>query len=194
MCGPLVRAILDGAKTQTRRKVRLGRWQIEERDDGSPWPWMYDEKRDGDSWLRCPYGQPGDRLWVRETWRSYPDGIVYRADYRDTDFADAVHAPWRASIHMPRSASRIELEVTGVRVELLQDISEADAVAEGVERTVTGDGWRRYCNDEQQEAAGLTPCSSEIGSFKSLWESINGAGAWDLNPWVWVVSFVRVKP
>lgn len=93
---------------------------------------------------------------------------------------------------MCRWASRITLEITGVRVERLQDISEADAVAEGVERTVTGDGWRRYCADPEQEAAGLTPCATAVDSYRSLWEQINGPGTWDANPWVWAVEFRRV--
>jgi hypothetical protein len=202
MCGPLVRAILDGAKTQTRRVVKPQPPEIlpsyapkvywPDRDRHMTWagsaaylqferPGDYDGQQvmRGGFGFRCPYGQPGDRLWVRETWRSYPDGIVYRADYRDTDFADAVHAPWRASIHMPRSASRIALEVTGVRVELLQDITEEDAMAEGVEpELVPPDG-------------GSVP---HVEGYRRVWEGLHGAGAWDLNPWVWVVSFVRVKP
>jgi len=153
---PMVRAILDGSKTQTRRVWKMPR---------------------GCDECRRPYGQPGDRLWVRETWRSYPDGIVYRADYRDTDFADAVHAPWRASIHMPRSASRIELEVTGLRVERLQDISEADANAEGVKHSLHLPGGR-FARE----------------NFAHLWWTIHGDESWEANPWVWVVSFVRVKP
>ncbi|MFN8993924.1 MAG: hypothetical protein ACK5X3_09750, partial [Pseudomonadota bacterium] len=145
--------------------------------------------------VSCPYGQPGDRLWVREAWLTVDgESAFYRADYAPDAKGERDHGvSWRPAMFMPRWASRIELKVTGIRVERLQDISEADAVAEGVERTVTGDGWRRYCNDEQQEAAGLTPCSSAIGSFQSLWESINGPGAWGANPWVWVVEFRRIE-
>ncbi len=107
---PMVRAILTGNKTQTRRVVNLNRhYQIEERDDGSLWPWMYDDDRTSDSWLACPYGMPGDRLWVRETfcddWKD-SRGIQYRADGGlDGDMTDA-GCTWRPSIFMPRSASR----------------------------------------------------------------------------------------
>jgi hypothetical protein len=175
MCGPLVRAILDGTKTQTRRKVRLGRWQVEERDDGSPWPWMYDEKRDGDSWLRCAYGRPGDRLWVREAWLTVDgESAFYRADYAPDAKGERDHGvSWRPAMFMPRWASRIELEVTDVRVELLQDINAEDAWREGV---------------------AYSPDVDPVQGYRELWEQLHGPGAWDANPWVWVVSFVRVKP
>lgn len=197
---PMVRAILNGSKTQTRRVVKLKPWhQIEERDDGTLWPWMYDSDRDGDHWLPCPYGQPGDKLWVREAhwWFRderdpetgyYPpaltiEDVKYRAD------GNAARRAWRPSIHMPRWASRITLEVTGVRVERLQDISEADAVAEGIERVVVGEGWRRYDPSHAVEAAGLVPCETARASFRSLWQSINGPGSWEANPFCWVVQF-----
>jgi hypothetical protein len=187
---PMVRAILDGSKTQARRKVLLGRWQIEERDDGSPWPWLYDEKRGGDSWLRCPYGQPGDRLWVRETF-----AIVPRTAYRcsegvqqtlrpDDDQDAAIYREgwtrsrggfrWRPSIHMPRWASRITLEVTGIRVERLQDISEKDANAEGVKHSLHLPGGR-FARE----------------NFAHLWWTIHGDESWEANPLVWVVEFKR---
>ena len=149
---PMVRAILDGSKSQTRRVVKLkSHHTIEERDDGKPWPWMYDSARDADYWLPCPYGQPFDRLWVREEhafsvvdpegydWHDDPENwdVIYRADesqpaggWRDSD-GNVISAPWRPSIHMPRWASRITLEVTAIRVERLQDISDEDAQAEG---------------------------------------------------------------
>lgn len=161
---PMVRAILDGRKTQTRRVVKLRNGQYmppSEKADINGWRQML---------RNCPYGQPGDRLWVRETHfdakRLNEGRILYRAD------GDVSRFGWTPSIHMPRSASRITLEVTGVRVERLQDISEADAVAEGVV-------W------EQGQTA--------INVFETLWESINGAGSWDANPWVWVVEFKRAK-
>ena len=139
--GPMIRAILEGRKTQTRRIVKPNCLS-----------------------KLSPYGRTGDRLWVRETWGHNPEGpgYVYRSD---GDFDMKFHGDrWRPSIHMPRWASRITLEVTGVRVERLQDINEEDALAEGVEH-----------------------------AFRSLWESINGPGSWDANPWVWVVEFRRVS-
>ncbi|MGZ4992589.1 MAG: hypothetical protein ACXV8U_03170 [Methylobacter sp.] len=93
---------------------------------------------------------------------------------------------------MPRFVSRISLEITGIRVERLQDISEIDAIAEGIERTITGDGWRRYA-DKDTESAGIYPCVTEIESYRSLWESLNGIESWNANPWVWVVEFKRIE-
>ena len=136
----------------------------------------------------CPYGQPGDRLWVREAWREWSDAAWhYAADgmvlpkQRDRDLAAflAQRAPftwesyrWRPSIHMPRAASRITLEIAGVRVERLKAISTADCWAEGI------------------------PASPDVNpahEYRDLWESINGPGSWDVNPWVWVVEFKRVE-
>lgn len=199
---PMVRAILEGRKTQTRRVVKpqpvidrtwLGGWKHETRKAttalGSPLIAN-----------ACPYGQPGDRLWVRETWAPRTLGAWPLMDqhmkpiYRASEDRPEWKQIWKPSIHMPRWASRITLEVTGVRVERLQDISEADAIAEGVERTITGDGWRRYCNDPELEACGLTPCASAANSFRSLWEWINSPDSWTANPWVWVVEFRRLQP
>ena len=201
---PMVRAILDGSKSQTRRVVKLkSHHTIEERDDGKPWPWMYDSDRDADHWLPCPYGQPGDRLWVRESFcealSNYEEEreqttVYYRADgqevvvddgdgYAETNKDGTLKSPWKPSIHMPRWASRITLEITDIRVERLQDISEEDAQAEGaplelgvLERTILG-AKARYRS-----------------GFVRLWESINGPGSWDANPWVWCISFKRVTP
>lgn len=196
---PMVRALLAGTKTQTRRVVKLKPWhQIEERDDGSPWPWMHDNDRDADHWLPCPFGQPGDRLWVRESWSPDPpcDGTwgytawagcregqisgvpdrfrsanhcIYAADWSGTPLR------WTPSIHMPRWASRITLEITGVRVERLNDISDADAIAEGVESLPMA-----------------TRQATPKLDYRYLWESINGVGSWEANPYVWVVSFKRI--
>lgn len=198
---PMVRAILNGIKTQTRRVVKLKPWhQIEERDDGAPWPWMYDGERDADHWLPCPYGQPGDRLWVRETFCPiYPQDphynggrpieYDYRATYKHGDrLGDliGVKKEWKPSIHMPRRASRITVEVTGVRVERLQDISADDAKAEGISEFIGG--W--WCeHDDAEQIAGMTPQEG----YRHLWERINGPGSWDANPWVWVVEFKRTE-
>ena len=212
--GPMVRALLDGNKTQTRRVVKMKpHHQIEERDNGTPWPWMYDGERDADSWMACPYGQPGDRLWVREAFDFLPSGgpdqpqaceIVYWAtgsieprsaphDYNPMIYG---HQKVRPSIHMPRWASRITLKITSVRVERLQDISEADAMAEGiVECPIPADdeGPRRIGYmvgpDDGKSGLSVTP----IQAYRDLWESINGPDSWTTNPWVWVVEFKRLQ-
>jgi hypothetical protein len=182
---PMVRAILADTKTQTRRVLKCRpQYQLEERDDGKLWPWMYDSDRDADHWMPCPYGQAGDRLWVREAWKVDLNHRFYRAD---GDPGGPV--PWTPSIHMPRWASRITLEVTGVRVERPQDISEADAKAEGVHRCLdglwSGGAWKHL----RRPNCYADPCNA----FCDLWASINGPGSWDANPWVWVVEFRRVE-
>lgn len=190
---PMVRAILAGAKTQTRRIMKPQPTRV---DGGVPFG-------DGPKWARatpgsavigCPHGKRGDRLWVREA--HYIIGEYREVFFRATQDSNnsptlSWPGPWRPSIHMPRWASRITLEVTGVRCERLRDISEADAQAEGVERTVTGDGWSRYA-DSSWEAVGLPPFADARSSFRSLWEHINGTGSWDANPWILVVSFRRL--
>ncbi len=186
---PMVRAILAGTKTLTRRIVKMKtHHQIEERDNGTPWPWMYDGERDADSWMACPHGVRGARLYVREAWAAphaydhLPPRLIphdARIHYAATE--DRGGLRWRPSIHMPRWASRITLEVTGVRVEQLQEISYEDARAEGVEF------WR---NDGTLTE--LPPCSEHRYAFEDLWTSINGADSWNANPWVWVVSFRRL--
>jgi hypothetical protein len=174
-----------------------------------------DQTARGLRWWRCPYGQPGDKLWVREAFAdvntSSGPGIGYRADggfyqpeYDGPDYgggpsydydkypgrytmwfddlmAGAPDHKWRPSIHMPRWASRLTLEVTDVRVQRLQDISEEDARAEGVE--CDSDGWRDYLMPATQCA----PTASD--SYLTLWNSLHGEGAWAANPWVWAVSF-----
>ena len=176
---PMVRALLAGTKTQTRRVVKMeSHQQIEQRDDGRDWPWMYDGERDADYWMACPYGQPGDRLWVRESFARVPtacgsEDIVFAADYQDgSDRAAGVR--YTPSIHMPRAVSRITLEITGVRVERLQDISRGDAMAEG-------------CPFPNM-AQGPDPRDW----YAQLWEQINGHGSWEANPWVWVIEFRRL--
>lgn len=200
---PMVRALLDGSKTQSRRVVKfphknpLGTWEPTSiggpnggrladggtvPEQGAIW-----HTRTGDC-LSSPYGQPGDRLWVRETWIDASSAlhscVIYRADGDE----QACGEPWKPSIHMPRWASRILLEIVSVRVERLTDISESDAIAEGIE-PVYG-VWRDYQN---QPSVNHHPAwSTAIDSYRSLWESINGTGSWDLNPLVWVIEFKRV--
>lgn len=196
--GPMVRALLDGTKTQTRRVVKgapddwapmapevFSPTVVDRRGAEQPGPDTYGAgNEDGSDWVRCPYGKPGQRLWVRETWaRDDEDGqVMYRADLGREMCADAWEQGrlegvpryrWRPSIHMPRQASRLMLEVTAVRVERLQAISRGDAMAEGC------------------PFANMAAVPDPRGWYADLWSAINGAGTWDANPWVWVVEFQR---
>ena len=186
---PMVRAILDGRKTQTRRVVKPQPNVVHAiyNDASIATNLLF---RKCDQRIHCPYGQPGNRLWVRETWaRDDEDGaVMFRADCGLGGDADdwqrgindgAPRYRWRPSIHLPRWASRILLEVIAVRVERLQDISEADALTEGVTFSVP-----------------VKPSRAERmarDAYAELWESINGTGSWDANPWVWVIEFKRVQ-
>ncbi len=208
--GPMVRAILDGRKTQTRRVVKPQPPTVEavrtlSGDNFSLFTdghanssadfrvagpvWAVRELCGQQEW-RCPYGKPGDRLWVRETWmRSTPDHIIpgfgmRKAIYKTDDDADVWGDAykWRPSIHMPRWASRIMLEVTGVRVERLQDVSEEDSIAEGSQTPV--------CQLPESCRQG---CLTERTQFSRIWDSINGKKyPWGSNPWVWVIEFKRI--
>ena len=184
---PMVRALLDGTKTQTRRIVKIthrtpGLAACLQPPVGAPRPGVASEL--------CPYGQRGDRLWVRETFARI-DGQTrpwietdYRATYTHGDrLGDSlgIKKRWTPAIHMPRHASRITLEITGVCAERLQSISTADALAEGV--NVHPDHHSKPC----------TSPYSPVQAYRDLWEQINGPGNWDLNPWVWVVTF-KVLP
>jgi len=187
----MVRALLDGSKTQTRRALKVRCQEIGEREDGSLWPWSDNPDTAADHWHACPYGQPGDRLWVRESWKAHttfdhlpPRDIPETHVWYLADDGYKAQSRTRASMHMPRWASRILLEIVSVRIERLQDISEKDARAEGVtieERHMAG-----YC------AGQFLPPS--IRAYRDLWESISGDGSWGANPWVWVVEFKRVAP
>lgn len=202
--GEMVRAILDGRKTQTRRPIKWKQTrftEIGEREDGSKWPWSEDAEHACDFWHPCPFGAVGDRIWVRETFCTIDDtqyGGGKWVDYRATPKFEASHpagwdcAPndaealkWRPSIHMPRWASRILLEITDVRVERLNAISQEDAQAEGMELT----GWRPTYSDPDSGGEVLTP----YDNFAQLWESIYGEESWKANPWVWVIEFKRVE-
>lgn len=187
MSAPMVRAILAGTKTQTRRIVKpqptgfIGGPGVI-MPNGAPAALipMDDTVEPFGRQIICPYGQPGDQLWVREAWaRTTVCGtemIVYREGDNRTDYG----GPWKPGIHLFRKDSRITLEITGVRVERLQDISEEDAEAEGI-------GFLRSIPDADE-----TLTAREL--FECLWESINGADSWAANPWVWVIEFRRVKP
>ena len=194
----MVRAILDGSKTQTRRVAKGEVLQWLEREKFSP-----AFVADAGNHL-CPYGQSGDRLWVRESWFQRGKWLLQGVPNADADdiywcgtqeiaYAANVKRPghdWRSrpSIHMPRWASRITLEVTGVRVERLQDISEEDARAEGIT-----DGGCLNCGNPETDCGCLNPQPDARDSFVRLWQSINGPKSWDANPWVWVVEFKRLE-
>jgi hypothetical protein len=172
---PMVRALLDGTKTQTRRAVKYP--APDGKSGWHPTATGWNFLPGGSDRPVCPYGRIGDQLWVREAWAPKAiDPECTTVAYRATD--DECNGPWKPSIHMPRWASRILLEVTGVRVERLLDISESDAIAEGVE-PLTHPG------------AVFRPAAS---AYSDLWEQINGTGSWAANPWVWVVEFKVVKP
>jgi hypothetical protein len=208
---PMIRALLDGRKTQTRERIYPAPQMIKEKRtapwEGDPAALMQLLEQSG---KRCPYGKPGDRLWVRETWRTdasldaktpstfnaWP--IKYEADgcvMQHGAFYGKTDGKTRASTHMPRWASRILLEIVSVRIERLTDISEADAIAEGVEPLncpLAGiqPHWRNY-----QEQAGSNWEWSENGpikSFQTLWQLLQGPCIWLTNPLVWVIEFKRV--
>lgn len=206
---PMVIAILGGAKTQTRRVVKHQPIQCTElpfilfpqskneaiEQTGYIWPNAKDQIL-----ALCPYGQPGDRLWVREAWSTHacfdsvsPATLTTRSIHYLAD-GKVETGKGRPSIHMPRWASRISLEITGVRVERLNRISESDAMAEGVEAVRVSETDFRYVDylrdgkiHEKEATTGTA-----IKSYASLWESINGPGSWEANPWVWVVEFKRI--
>ena len=161
---------MDGSKTQTRPEFKA--------KNGGLWPNKNDIPGMKQIFRTCPYGQPGDRLWVRETFAVPPGSTeqaeaVYRASFDPGDVT------WTPSIHMPRWASRITLTITDVRVQRLQDISEDEAVAEGIDEAIPP------MNDHG-------PANAPRWRFARLWNSINGVGAWDTNPWVWAITFERL--
>lgn len=207
---PMVRAILEGRKTQTRRIVwskRTDYAEITENEAGELWPWR--ETEDGeDFWYPCPYGQPGNRIWVKESFSPiYPQDTTYNggqpieydyaATYKDGGrLGDSIgiKKAWKSSRYMPRRASRITLEITAVRVERLQNISGVDAIAEGIDRiggAASCCPWRNYRIGETGEMS--LHCSTPRRSYMTLWEQINGSGSWDKNPWVWVIEFRKVE-
>ncbi len=188
---PMIRALLDGRKSMTRRivkqqeRLRMGTDVLIEGDHrpeylneyGSWQQWVPNAKT-----MRCPYGVPGDLLYVKETFAhvaNFPPTVRYYA-------TDDVHELRKKlpSIYMPRWASRLTLELTDVRVERLQDISEQDAIAEGADRLVMDDDGKFY-----ESANGTHRCG-----YAGLWDHINGDGSWDENPFVWCISFRTILP
>ncbi|QHA71131.1 hypothetical protein [Proteus mirabilis] len=218
----MVRAILDGRKTQTRRVMNnqpctLSGETISVQQDDFNFRWVGDLHNDTSGWFTCPLGKVGDRLWVRETWsvvshefdddglmidyvpdrptkdvREMPYGhgyytghVIYSADgdftWGDDDGCIDGRSCWKPSIHMPRWASRITLEITDVRVERLQSISEADAKAEG------------FDNSQSDATNSIGWFEKPIRAFRRIWENIYGDGGWNNNHWVWVIEFKKVE-
>jgi len=205
---PMVRALLDGSKTQTRRVCKPAEAAALSHVVDCGTGRFGDEE--GDVLFASPYGQPGDCLWVRETTHRRPmlnlltgeplapgyDGGAYTVDGVDVLTPDGFDLAWWysrkscPSIHMPRWASRIVLEITGVRVERLQDITEADALAEGVEPHEVS---QFALNGTSAEERAERHRQAAVGPYSGLWDRINGAGSWDANPWVWVIEFRRIE-
>lgn len=213
--GSMVRAILDGSKTQTRRVIPYElAYKIDKVDDDyfAVIPLGDEEGNHSDDHyekIRCPPGEPGDALWVRETWqavRSWQEYGYWCRDvlegceisdldpksteicYRATD-PEPDEISWRPSIHMPRWASRITLEIKSVRVERVQEITYDDAIAEGCPASCS----------RPKNAPAFVPNVLETNPlriFTDLWDSINAkrGHGWDTNPWVWVIEFARIKP
>jgi len=213
---PMVRAILSGQKTVTRRPLKSphGFWETSVTGELVPIP------------VNCPHGKPGDRLYVRETWSDVnlqgAPGVAYRADddvrdlmedetfldehgafnYSDPrakpyqfacwseDLLSGAEGRWRPSIHMPRWACRILLEITAVRVERLQGISDAEIEREGIDLEALTDGQDRY--DMCHAGSGAEGRPTLRTAWRHLWESTGGD--WDANPWVWIIEFKRVQP
>lgn len=235
---PMVRAILTEQKTQTRRAVSVrgldfvGGGPKGGPDWNDPSCWGYEDTNTAKNWalaksesvdhvFSCPHGEVGDRLYVREAWRTLDAlnehsgtkiaemcvdagyrlpwaPIQYEADGHRVNWEHVSTPPhddpptpgrYRHARFMPRWASRIMLEITGVRVERLQNISAADAIAEGIERVDDFYGcpcWRVY---GEPDGADVCAPDDPVGSYRSLWESINGANTWNDNPWVWAIDF-----
>lgn len=207
--GPMVRAIIDGRKTQTRRVLN---------PNGGAARYLATDEASARVEMRrlSPYGQPGDRLYVRETWQEDADWCLrvwyqadgasrsrgYRADDRWMDDVPPPSTPpstrWKPSIHMPREYSRLTLEITEVRVERLQEISEEDAAAEGVTLSkalmdLAYSPQLRSWVVPDKRSASLVQVPGIRGAFASLWDDLNASRGfgWDANPWVWCIGFKR---
>ncbi|MEM6775637.1 MAG: hypothetical protein AAF640_12390 [Pseudomonadota bacterium] len=221
--GSMVRAILEGMKTQTRRVVKPTKDKCGFGVELAPCEVAGEINAAEPSYHLCPYGSPGDQLWVRETFRAVEQApwqhdetgeceLEYRASTETHLHWGEREPKWKPSIHMPRWASRITLQVTGVRVERLQDISKDEAESEGIQYLVSEEGHPlldisskdsplRFLNEANRERFRLGDRSGvefdyvnwARAHFAALWESINGRGSWDANPWVWVIEFERME-
>ncbi|MBO6937581.1 MAG: hypothetical protein JJ863_21590 [Deltaproteobacteria bacterium] len=205
--GAMVREVLGDRKTQTRRVIKLREFGPSD-TPGYDWTFrdrrgLWNDMRTADLVAKkCPYGQPGELLWVRETWAAStvhdstpprelprPCAVFYRERDGQCDEYDFV-GRWRPSIHMPRWASRLTLRVTDVRIERVQAASDADIAAEGLRPSAMG----AQCSVDLP--GGLTHHDTHIECWRLLWDSINGKRegcSWEANPWVWVVCFERVE-
>jgi len=235
----MVRAVLDGRKTQTRRIIQSpaknmqanGQKVIDYREPGDKWygEHVFSMRNHSGTWCdytkeqflaKCPFGAVGDRLWVRESFYEHgrwqgggydPEDSYFVSDKQVLYPADGIKRPterkredfWRSrpSIHMPRWASRITLEITGVRVERLQDISEIDAKAEGLAEITKDGSLFKFGISDRDGYPGTDDRGwpwhewerSPISAYSKLWQSIYGADSWQANPWVWVIEFKRVE-
>jgi len=220
----MVRAVLDGRKTQTRRIMTpqpADDIQLHEFPNKSLLGWLSSLEHKHGSFTAhiCPFGQPGDRLWVRESFYEHghwqgggydPEDSYFVSDKQVLYPADGIQRPaerkredfWRSrpSIHMPRWASRITLEITGVRVKRLQDISEVDAKAEGLAEITKDGSLFKFGIPDRDGYPGTDDRGwpwhewerSPISAYSKLWQCIYGADSWQANPWVWVIEFKRV--
>jgi len=185
---PMINAILAGEKTQTRRIVkhipdwctRAGYTCFTPKGCVS-FRGVFKEYGPAEKFIKCRYGEIGDELWVRETFRKQRGQILYRADYEKTK-----NFKWKPSVHMSRQDSRIQLKIINIRVERLQDISDEDCYAEGIEEWLKNEENHPICNGKK------TKFTNVKQAFKHLWESINGEGSWKTNPWLWVIEFERI--
>lgn len=218
----MVRAALDSRKTQTRRIMQSpaknmqasGHKVIDYREPGDKWYGenVFSMRNQSGTWCdytkeqflaKCPFGAVGDRLWVRETWARYNiDQDSHDMAYRATTPADwPKEGRWRPSIHMPRWASRITLEITGVRVERLNSINEHDAIAEGLAEISKDGRIYKYGIPDRDGYPGTDDFGwpwhewerYPISAYSKLWQSIYGEESWQANPWVWVIEFKRVE-
>lgn len=199
--GEMVRAILDGRKTQTRRPVKF---PILDRNLGCE---LAGNELAGElaagNYLNSAFGKPGDRIWVRETFRVHNRAtdvatLVYKASVRNSWTEQTHRVPvsvcnkpatpekWTPSLHMPRWASRMLLEITDVRVERLNSIHDVDAMREGIQNLTT-------CSHAYFGIPGVVNAQHPVRAFQLLWESIYGADSWNFNPWVWVIEFKRAE-
>lgn len=204
---PMVQAEQNGSKTETRRTTGLEKVNV----FPEYWEFSRFEKNikgrlsavfknvhvpNGKHAVECPFGQTGDILWVRETFAIKGNRVFYKAD--NTDFENAglkglYDFTWKPSIHMPYDVCRTWLRVESIAIQRLQDISDSDAVAEGIEETKGSKyfkdqpkRWVRYDSEDDDT-------KSPISSFRTLWEKINGINSWNENPFVWVVKFKRAN-
>ncbi len=208
----MVKALLRGEKSETRRlrgldeiNRRPNNWffAANERDNNQIYAHFLPCKKNGvgvagiGKRIKCPYGQPGDLIWVRESFSPF-GGTIYRADF-DSDTPKDKFKPrcWTPSIHMPKAAARIWLRIKAIRVERLQDISTGSALEEGIGRDIfLGDIFFRDYSDKKAviyvNETRRKKLFKPVDSYRTLWESINGAGSWKKNPWVWVVNFEKL--